>query len=88
MVQQPGPRPVPAAAGQRRLHPDPRAYYDQMLSSAIAPKIGESTNVGNFGRYANPPWTRPWTPSPAPPTWRSRNRTTSPSSASSSRTCR
>lgn len=34
--------------------PDPRAYYAQMLDSSIPPKIGESTNVGNFGRYANP----------------------------------
>ncbi|MGY0057432.1 ABC transporter substrate-binding protein [Streptomyces sp. LZ34] len=34
--------------------PDPRAYYAQLLDSTIPPKIGESTNVGNFGRYANP----------------------------------
>ncbi|MEV3856907.1 ABC transporter substrate-binding protein [Streptomyces sp. NPDC050095] len=34
--------------------PDPRAYYDQLLNSAIAPPIGETTNVGNFGRYKNP----------------------------------
>ncbi len=33
--------------------PDPRAYYAQMLDSTIPPKIGETTNVGNFGRYAN-----------------------------------
>ncbi|MEU1790100.1 ABC transporter substrate-binding protein [Streptomyces sparsogenes] len=34
--------------------PDPRAYYAQLLDSSIPPKIGESTNVGNFGRYSNP----------------------------------
>ncbi|MCX3063019.1 ABC transporter substrate-binding protein [Streptomyces beihaiensis] len=34
--------------------PDPRAYYDQLLNSAIAPAIGKSTNVGNYGRYHNP----------------------------------
>ncbi|WP_372350081.1 ABC transporter substrate-binding protein [Streptomyces sp. KL116D] len=34
--------------------PDPRAYYDQLLDSAIAPAIGKTTNVGNYGRYKNP----------------------------------
>ena len=34
--------------------PDPRAYYDQLLNSEVAPEIGESTNVGNYGRYRNP----------------------------------
>ncbi|MDW6059104.1 ABC transporter substrate-binding protein [Streptomyces sp. FXJ1.4098] len=34
--------------------PDPRAYYAQLVDSTIPPKIGESTNVGNFGRYSNP----------------------------------
>ncbi|MBO1331249.1 ABC transporter substrate-binding protein [Streptomyces sp. VRA16 Mangrove soil] len=33
--------------------PDPRAYYDQLLNSAVAPAIGETTNVGNYGRYRN-----------------------------------
>lgn len=33
--------------------PDPRAYYDQLLNSAIAPEIGETTTVGNYGRYEN-----------------------------------
>ncbi|MFD8572995.1 ABC transporter substrate-binding protein [Streptomyces sp. NPDC057694] len=33
--------------------PDPRAYYDQLLDSAIAPAIGKTTNVGNYGRYKN-----------------------------------
>jgi peptide/nickel transport system substrate-binding protein len=34
--------------------PDPRAYYDQLLNSAIAPPIGEQANTGNYGRYENP----------------------------------
>lgn len=33
--------------------PDPRAYYDQLLNSEIAPEIGKTTNVGNYGRYSN-----------------------------------
>lgn len=34
--------------------PSPYAYYDQMLDSRIAPPIGQTDTVGNYGRYANP----------------------------------
>ncbi|MGW1028119.1 ABC transporter substrate-binding protein [Streptomyces sp. NPDC002577] len=34
--------------------PDPYAYYDKLLDSRIAPKDGQSENVGNYGGYSNP----------------------------------
>jgi peptide/nickel transport system substrate-binding protein len=34
--------------------PSPFAYYDELLDSKIAPPIGQTDTVGNFGRYSNP----------------------------------
>jgi peptide/nickel transport system substrate-binding protein len=34
--------------------PSPYAYYDELLDSRIAPAIGKSDTVGNYGRYSNP----------------------------------
>lgn len=34
--------------------PLPYSYYDQILDSRIAPPIGHTDTVGNYGRYSNP----------------------------------
>lgn len=34
--------------------PLPYSYYDQILDSRIAPPIGKTDTVGNYGRYSNP----------------------------------
>ncbi|HEX3790298.1 MAG TPA: ABC transporter substrate-binding protein [Pseudonocardiaceae bacterium] len=33
--------------------PSPYSYYDEMLDSSIAPPIGQTDTVGNYGRYHN-----------------------------------